>query len=95
MMFEQEKVEKIAQLARLALNNEEKSEYAASLEKILLWVEQLNVLDTSAVKEMGHPLALFQPLRLDIVTEENQKDNLMALAPRQEAGLYLVPKVIE
>ncbi len=94
-MFDQEKVEKIAQLARLALDNEEKSEYAASLEKILLWVEQLNALDTSNVEEMAHPLALFQPLRPDIVMQENQKDALIALAPRQEAGLYLVPKVIE
>jgi aspartyl-tRNA(Asn)/glutamyl-tRNA(Gln) amidotransferase subunit C len=40
-------------------------------------------------------LELTQRLRDDVVTEPDRRDALMALAPRSEAGLYLVPKVIE
>jgi aspartyl-tRNA(Asn)/glutamyl-tRNA(Gln) amidotransferase subunit C len=44
---------------------------------------------------MSHPLDLPQRLREDIVTEPDQRDALLALAPSAENGLYLVPKVIE
>ena len=44
---------------------------------------------------MAHPLAAHQRLRPDAVTEVNQREAFQAIAPKTEAGVYLVPKVIE
>jgi aspartyl-tRNA(Asn)/glutamyl-tRNA(Gln) amidotransferase subunit C len=58
-------------------------------------VDRLQAVDTIGVAPMSHPLDLPQRLREDIVTESDQRDALLALAPAAENGLYLVPKVIE
>jgi aspartyl-tRNA(Asn)/glutamyl-tRNA(Gln) amidotransferase subunit C len=52
-------------------------------------------VDTAGVVPMAHPLDMAQRLRTDDVTETNQREHFQAIAPRVEAGLYLVPKVIE
>jgi aspartyl-tRNA(Asn)/glutamyl-tRNA(Gln) amidotransferase subunit C len=44
---------------------------------------------------MAHAQDLSQRLRSDVVTEENHREAFQAIAPETEAGLYLVPKVIE
>jgi aspartyl-tRNA(Asn)/glutamyl-tRNA(Gln) amidotransferase subunit C len=89
-------VENIALLARLAITEEEQSVYADSLSKILSFVEQLNAADVANVEPMAHPLAdQVQRLRVDEVLEQDQHEKYQRNAPRVEAGLYLVPKVIE
>jgi aspartyl-tRNA(Asn)/glutamyl-tRNA(Gln) amidotransferase subunit C len=88
-------VEKIAYLARLGIDEQDIPEYASNLTNILDLVEQLNSVNTDDVKPMAHPLDMKQRLREDIVTEENDRENLQAHAPETENGLFLVPKVIE
>jgi aspartyl-tRNA(Asn)/glutamyl-tRNA(Gln) amidotransferase subunit C len=44
---------------------------------------------------MAHPMEQGQPLRPDRVTEQNNREKFQVCAPQVEAGLYLVPKVIE
>jgi len=44
---------------------------------------------------MAHPMDQAQRLRADVVTELNHREAFQAIAPQVEAGLYLVPKVIE
>jgi aspartyl-tRNA(Asn)/glutamyl-tRNA(Gln) amidotransferase subunit C len=89
-------VENIAHLARLAITDAELPVYVDSLSKILSFVEQLNDADTSAVEPMAHPLAdQVQRMRPDEVLEEDRHEKYQRNAPRVEAGLYLVPKVIE
>jgi aspartyl-tRNA(Asn)/glutamyl-tRNA(Gln) amidotransferase subunit C len=44
---------------------------------------------------MAHPLDQMQRLRDDAVTEIDQRDHFQAIAPQTDAGLYLVPKVID
>lgn len=88
-------VEKIAQLARLAISDEEKNSYAVDLSRILDLVEQMNTVDTAKVTPLAHPLDMEQRLRPDTPTETDQRDLFQQTAPATEAGLYLVPKVIE
>lgn len=88
-------VAKIAHLARLAIREEEAPAYARNLSAILELVEQMNAVDTAGVTPMAHPLDRAQRLRADEVSESNQREHFQAIAPRVEAGLYLVPKVIE
>jgi len=88
-------VEKIAHLARLAVDGDELDSVAAGLSDILQMVEQMSAVDTEGVTPMAHPLHMIQPLRQDQVTEENQRELFQSIAPQTEDGLYLVPKVIE
>ena len=89
-------VEAIARLARLKIDEPELATYADSLSKILAFVEKLSALDTSRVEPMAHPLAgESQRLRPDIVTETDHRALYQQNAPLVEAGLYVVPKVIE
>ncbi len=95
MSLEKSDVEKIAHLARLAVNEQELESVADGLSSILGLVEQMNAVDTSAVTPMAHPLHMAQRLRPDAVTEEDRREQFQSVAPQAEAGLYLVPKVIE
>ena len=89
-------VENIAHLARLAITEQELAVYVSSLSKIITFVEQLNAADTREVEPMAHPLSgQTQRLRSDEVTERDQHERYQKNAPQVEAGLYLVPKVIE
>ncbi|GIX22240.1 MAG: hypothetical protein KatS3mg121_1023 [Gammaproteobacteria bacterium] len=88
-------VEHVARLARIALAEEERAALAAELGRILAFVEQMNAVDTSGVEPMAHPHDAVQRLREDVVTETDQRERFLALAPLAEDGLYLVPKVIE
>ena len=95
MSISPEEVLKIANLARLKINQDEVGQYAIELTKIISLVEQMNKVDTQNVEPMAHPLDLTQRLRKDEVTETNQREKFQSVAPSAEKGLYLVPKVIE
>jgi aspartyl-tRNA(Asn)/glutamyl-tRNA(Gln) amidotransferase subunit C len=89
-------VEGIAQLARLEISEAELPVYAGSLSSILGFIDQLSAAATEGVEPMAHPLEnQVQPLREDHVTESDHRDRYQGNAPAVEAGLYLVPKVIE
>ncbi len=90
-----DEVLKIATLARIRIDENEAESYAQDLSGILDFVAQMSSVDTSEVEPMAHPLDLPQRLRPDEVTEANQRERFQAIAPAVEAGLYLVPQVIE
>ncbi len=88
-------VEKIAHLARLALEPAQAAGLAQDLSRILDLVDQMSAVDTAGVEPMAHPLEMSQRLRPDEVTESDRRDAFQEVAPQTEAGLYLVPRVIE
>ena len=95
MALDASDVEKIAHLARLGIDADAVPEYTRNLSDILAFVEQLNAVDTAGVVPLAHPLEATQRLRPDTVSEVNERDSFQTVAPQTEAGLYLVPKVIE
>jgi aspartyl-tRNA(Asn)/glutamyl-tRNA(Gln) amidotransferase subunit C len=96
MSLSRKDVEGIAHLARLSITEAELPVYVGGLSKILSFVEQLNAAAVDDVEPMAHPLAdQVQRLRPDEVVAVDQRDKYQRNAPRVEAGLYLVPKVIE
>ncbi|HHJ38836.1 MAG: asparaginyl/glutamyl-tRNA amidotransferase subunit C [Methylothermaceae bacteria B42] len=95
MSLTADQVRNIAYLARIQINEADSENYAKDLSSILDFVAQMNAVDTENVPPMAHPLDLPQRLRPDEVTEENQRELFQSIAPAVEAGLYLVPKVIE
>ena len=95
MALDKSEVEKIAHLARLHINASEADEVANRITDILALIDQMQSVDTDAVLPLAHPLDVVQRLRPDRVTEPDRRDELQLLAPNCQAGLYLVPKVIE
>jgi aspartyl-tRNA(Asn)/glutamyl-tRNA(Gln) amidotransferase subunit C len=95
MSISVDEVKKIAHLARLRLDEQEAQGYADSLSQILGLIEQMNAVDTTGVSPMAHPLDMHLRLREDAPTEPDQRDKFQKIAPSTEAGLYLVPRVIE
>lgn len=95
MSLEKQDVLKIAHLARLALDDNDAEQYQHSLTSVLDLVEQMQSVDTEGVEPLSHPLEAKQRLRDDVVTEENRREAFLANAPQTEAGLFLVPKVID
>jgi len=85
----------IANLARLEITEAEVDGYSKKLTTIIDMVDQLSKADTQGVLPMAHPLDMAQRLREDNVTETDKRKLLQKNASHTEAGLYLVPKVIE
>jgi aspartyl-tRNA(Asn)/glutamyl-tRNA(Gln) amidotransferase subunit C len=88
-------VTRIANLARIELGGEEVHTTLTQLSSIFSLIEQMQAVDASAITPMSHAQDVTQRLRDDTVTETDQHRLFQAIAPQVEAGLYLVPKVIE
>ena len=88
-------VKRIAHLARIRVDAEQAARYQAQLNGILGLIEQMQAIDTAGIEPMAHTRDVCQRLREDTVTETDRREAFQAVAPQVEAGLYLVPKVIE
>jgi aspartyl-tRNA(Asn)/glutamyl-tRNA(Gln) amidotransferase subunit C len=92
-------VSRIAHLARLELSDAERAQMLAQLNGFFGIVEQMDAVDTRGVEPLYTPLSAVQAvhlrLREDVVTERDQREANQRSAPAVEAGLFLVPKVIE
>jgi len=95
MALDKNEVAKIAQLARLHVNDSEADEVASRITDILELINRMQAIDTENIEPLSHPLDAVQRLRADEITESDRRDELQTIAPASEAGLYLVPKVIE
>ncbi|MBS0542615.1 MAG: Asp-tRNA(Asn)/Glu-tRNA(Gln) amidotransferase subunit GatC [Proteobacteria bacterium] len=95
MSLSNEQVGHIARLARIALTDAGIESTRAKLNDIFALIEQMQAVDTTGVAPMSHPQELATRLRPDVVTETDRREAFQKIAPQTEAGLYLVPKVIE
>ena len=88
-------VRHIANLARIAMSDEELDRLLPELNNILGWVEQLGEVDTDGVEPLKAVIDQKLRLRDDEVTEGDRRDEILANAPDAEHGFFAVPKVIE
>jgi aspartyl-tRNA(Asn)/glutamyl-tRNA(Gln) amidotransferase subunit C len=96
MSLTRQDVEKIAHLARLSITEQEMPVYVTSLSSIVNFVDELSRAETAGVEPMAHPLdGQHQRLRGDVVSESDHHEKYQANAPAVQAGLYVVPRVIE
>ena len=95
MSLTTEQVLRIAGLARIELADGDVEATRAKLNGIFGLIEQMQAVDTSGVEPMSHPQDVAQRLRDDVATEPDRREAFQRVAPQTEAGLYLVPKVIE
>lgn len=89
-------VERIAQLARLALTDDEKALFSRQLADILAYVEQLRDVDTSGVPATSHSLIASSIFRDDETRPSLAREEAIAGAPDADgsAGLFKVPRVL-
>jgi aspartyl-tRNA(Asn)/glutamyl-tRNA(Gln) amidotransferase subunit C len=94
-MISREDVKKVAKLARIAVTESEVEHMQSEIARIFRLIEEMQAVDTSNIAPLTHALEATQRLREDVVTECDQRAAFQGIAPAVEAGLYLVPKVIE
>lgn len=97
MLFTQDEVNKLAQLARLSTNKESATSIAEDLHNILQMISKIGEIKTNDIEPMEHSQNATQRCRTDIVSEPNVRDEIQKLVTEnaKTAGLYLVPTVIE
>ena len=95
MALDKAAVAHIAALARIRVAQADLEPLAGELSQILLWVEQLNEVDTTGVEPMASVAAMRLPLREDQVSDGDCRDAILENAPQTARGFFVVPKVVE
>lgn len=95
MSIDKQTVAKVARLACLKVTDEEIETYAPQLDGIISWVEQLGEVDTEGVEPLANVANINLHLRKDEVTDGNKQKDVLANAPEELEGFYVVPKVVE
>ncbi len=88
-------VRRAAHLARIAVDDAEAEATLSRLTRVFGLIEQMQAVDVSSIAPMAHARDLVLRLRPDAVTESDRREQFQSVAPETEAGLYLVPRVIE
>jgi len=86
---------KAAELARLALTDEETELYTGQIQRILGYVEKLSELDTTGVEPTAYTAFEKGAMREDKVVESLPREEALANGPVTERGCFKVPKIIE
>ncbi|MBO2536555.1 MULTISPECIES: Asp-tRNA(Asn)/Glu-tRNA(Gln) amidotransferase subunit GatC [Rummeliibacillus] len=89
-----EQVKHVANLARLAITEEEAEKFTAQLGAITDFAEQLNELDTTNVEPTTHVLPLVNVLREDVAVKGLDREVMMKNVKDQQDGLVKVPPII-
>ena len=87
-------VKKVAQLARLELNESEIQQHAEQLEKILDYIKQLEKIDTNNIPCTTRAIEVVNVLRRDEKKNDDISEELLDLAPSRENKFFKVPKII-
>ena len=90
-----DEVRRIAELARIGISEAEAQAVQVQLNDIFELIGRMQKIDTDGIEPMSHAQGSALRLREDKVTETDRRDLFQSLAPQKDAGLYLVPKVIE
>ena len=89
-----DEVKKVAQLARLELNENEINQHAEQLEKILEYIKQLEKINTEDIPCTTRAIEVVNVLRKDEKKKSEQSEEILDLAPSRENKFFKVPKII-
>lgn len=95
MKITDETITYVAALAKLELSDVEKDRAKTDLENIISYMDTMNEIDTSNVKPMSHAFPMKNVFREDVVTNGDDRDNLLSNAPVKKDGCFIVPKTVE
>lgn len=95
MTIDNATVTKIASLARLRVEDSEKPLYAAKINGIMKWIEQLGEVNTDGIEPLANVTEIALRLRPDEITDGNIQEDILANAPEATSGFFAVPKIVE
>ena len=95
MLVDDKTIDYVAALAKLDLSQAERESAKKDLGNILEYMEVMNELDTENMEPMSHAFPLKNVFREDVVTNGPDRENLLANAPEQKDGCFIVPKTVE
>ena len=90
-----ETIEYVGILAKLELSDEEKEKAKEDMGKMLDYIDKLNELDTSNVVPMRHVFPVNNVFREDVVTNGDDRENILKNAPEEKDGAFVVPKTFD
>jgi aspartyl-tRNA(Asn)/glutamyl-tRNA(Gln) amidotransferase subunit C len=90
-----ETIEYVGILAKLELSSEEKEQAKKDMGRMLDYIDKLNELDTAGVEPMSHVFPVNNVFREDVVTNGDDRENMLKNAPEQKDGTYVVPITVE
>ena len=90
-----ETIEYVGILAKLELSDEVKEKAKEDMGKILDYIDKLNELDTSNVEPMSHVFPVNNVFREDVVTNGDDRENILKNAPEEKNGAFVVPKTFD
>ena len=90
-----ETIEYVGILAKLELSEEEKEQAKKDMANMLDYIDTLNELDTSGVEPMSHVFPVNNVFREGVVTNEDDRDEILANAPEAKDGAFVVPKTFD
>ena len=90
-----ETIEYVGILAKLDLSDEEKEAAKKEMGRMLDYIDMLNQLDTEGVEPMSHVFPVHNVFREDVVTNGDDRENMLANAPEQRDGAFVVPRTVE
>jgi len=88
-------VEKLAGLARLEFNEQEKKIIKKDLQRMIEFVDKLNELDVKGVEPLLHMSDVVNVLREDRVEGSIGREQGLRNAPDSDGTYFKVPKVIK
>lgn len=96
-MINKKEVERIANLARLYLSDDEISRMQQDISSILQYVEKLKEVAVSDIEPISHILSIEYVTRKDIPKMHDKKENekLLELAPHTEGGRIKVKSILK
>ena len=90
-----ETIEYVGILAKLELSDEEKEQAKKDMANMLDYIDTLNELDTSGVEPMSHVFPGNNVFREDVVTNGDDREEILANAPEAKEGAFVVPKTFD
>lgn len=90
-----ETIEYVGILAKLELSSVEKEQAKKDMGRMLDYIDKLNELDTAGVEPMSHVFPVNNVFREDVVTNGDDRENMLKNAPEQKDGTYVVPITVE
>ena len=92
MQITDETIEYVGILGKLELSDEEKEQAKKDLNDMLDYVGKLNELDTDGVEPMSHTFPVSNVMREDVVTNGDDKENMLKNVPERNEDAYIVPE---
>ena len=90
-----ETIDYVGILAKLELSDEEKEQAKKDMGSMLDYIDKLGELDTTGVEPMSHVFPVHNVFREDVVTNTDDRENILKNAPEEKDGMFVVPRTFE